>query len=223
MANPEPSLTPAQAIHALTQLEGYEEGLTARIGGLTSMVFGIAVAGIFVTYGVASAWGFVQRHPWVQSFLWVPWILAGTVITTSLWSLHAIQLRRPDRGWRASAYSLMLSLVFTAIALALSFLPVPQIHAGAAFAPLASQLGMFGFMTVVTGLFTLVMAGMAYGRFMGKPRGAAVPLLGAGLAILVGGFAMGMVALDGLPAALLSAGLCGTAYFGAGLVPYLRG
>lgn len=47
--------------------------------GLTWMVWGLAVAGIFLSYNVAGAWA--QAPGWLFGLLWLPPILAGVAIS----------------------------------------------------------------------------------------------------------------------------------------------
>lgn len=45
----ESALSPREAIKTLEKLGTYEERLTARTGGMTTMVWGIVGAGVFMT------------------------------------------------------------------------------------------------------------------------------------------------------------------------------
>jgi hypothetical protein len=201
------TLSPQQAAQALTDLGRYEEGLSARVGALTGMVWGIVSAAIFVAYGALGSDG-AGLPMWVMPWLWLPWTAAGIILTNAMWKLHAITLRRPaGHGRRRSwAWSLGFAALFAVALLGLHLL---RLHAGA-----------FPYMLVVNGLVSFILVAILSrqrGRFTG------VPLLVSGLLICAGAVAIGMADLQPVAMGFLSAALVGTCWVGAGLWGFVRG
>jgi hypothetical protein len=197
------ALTPQQAAQALQDIAGYEEGLTARVGALTCMVWGIVSAAIFVTYGVAPS----VSPMWLMPFLWVPWTLAGIAVTTSAWKLHAVTLRGAGARSRSWAWSLGFAALFTVALLGLHFLGM-------------NHRGAFPYMLVVNGLVAFVIVGAASRR---RGRLVALPLLVAGALIIAGAFVLGAASLSNVAMSFASAAIVGVGYVGAGLVTFVRG
>jgi hypothetical protein len=195
-------LSPADAARTLRDLESFEEGLTARVGALTGMVWGIVSAAIFVTYGVAPS----LAPMWLMPFLWVPWTLAGIAVTSCAWKLHAVTLRGPGAGSRSWTWSLGFAALFIVALLGLHFL-----HLGH---------GAFPYMLVVNGVVAFVIVGLASRR---RGRLVATPLLVAGVLIVAAAFALGAAGLSTLAMAFASAAVVGVGYVGAGLFSFVRG
>ena len=196
------ALSPQQAAQALADVAGYEEGLSARVGALTGMVWGIVSAAIFVTYGVAAP----LQPMWLMAFLWVPWGVAGIVVTTAAWKLHAITLRGPGARGRSWLWSLGFTAFFVVALLGMQALRMAD--------------GAFPYMVVVNGLAAFACVA-AFSRRRG--RLTAVPLLVAGVLMVAGAFALGAMHLSDLGMAFASAGIVGTCWMGAGLVGFVRG
>lgn len=206
MAGPmaEPALSPQQAAQALADLAGFEQSLTARVGALTGMVWGIVSAAIFVTYGVAQ-----DLHPmWLMGFLWLPWTAAGVAVTVAAWKLHAVSLHRPHDRRRSWLWSVGFGALFLASIALLHLLG------------LADGQGAFPYMLVVNGLVAFIIASKVW-RWHGAM--AATPMLVAGAAIVAGAFVLSAAGLPMLGLAFGSAGLAGTAFFVGSLVSFLRG
>jgi hypothetical protein len=200
----EPTLSPQQAAQALADLAGFEQALTARVGALTGMVWGVVSAAIFVTYGVAG-----ELSPmWLMGFLWLPWTAAGVAITVAAWKLHAVSLRRPHNTKASWLWSLGFAALFLA---AITLLHVLG---------LADDQGAFPYMLVVNGLVALIIAGKV-GRLHGLR--ASVPMAVAGVAIIAGAFLLSAAGLPSVGLAFASAALAGTAFLGGSLVSFLRG
>jgi len=198
----DPTLTPQQAAQALAGIGAYEEGLTARVGGLTGMVWGIVSAAIFVTYGMAPR----VSPMWLMPFLWVPWALAGTAVTSSAWKLHAVTVRGPGARTRSWRWSLGFSALFAAALLALHFLNLGT--------------GAFPYMVIVNGLVAFLLVGMFSRR---RGRLTPIPLLAAGALMVAGAFVLGALHLSDVAMAFACAALVGTCYVGAGLAAFVRG
>lgn len=201
------ALSPQQAAQALTDLGRYEEGLSARIGALTGMVWGIVSAAIFVTYGALGRDG-AGIPMWAMPWLWAPWTAAGILLTNSMWRLHAITLRRPAGHGRRHA--LPWRLGFAALfAVALLGLNLLHLHAGA-----------FPYMLVVNGLVSFILVAVL-SRLRGRFTG--VPLLVSGLLICAGAVAIGLSHLQPVAMGFASAALVGACWVGAGLWGFVRG
>ena len=196
------TLSPQQAAQALADIAGYEEGLTARVGGLTCMVWGIVSAAIFVTYGVAA-----DVHPmWIMGFLWLPWTAAGIAVTAAAWKLHALTFKGGDSQRRSWLWSLGFAVLF--------FVAILLLHA------LDLGDGAFPYMLVVNGLVAfLIVAGVSRRR----GRLTAIPLLVGGVLLVGGAFAIAAANLPMLAMSFASATLVGVCYVGAGLSAFVRG
>jgi hypothetical protein len=197
------TLTPQQAAQALADIGAYEEGLTARVGGLTGMVWGIVSAAIFVTYGVAPK----VSPMWLLPFLWVPWTVAGILVTNCAWRLHALSLhgkRMP--GARSWTWSLGFAALFVVALLLLHLLGMGD--------------SAFPYMVVVNGIVALTIF-VAVGRKQG--RLGPIPVLAAGVVMIGGAFVLGALPLSNLGMAFASAALVGVAYVGSGLTAFMRG
>jgi hypothetical protein len=198
----EAPLSPQQAAQALADIAGYEEGLSARVGGLTGMVWGLVSAAIFVTYGTAP-----DLPMWLMPFLWVPWTAVGIAITTAAWRLHAITLRPHGvKGGRSWVWSVGFTAFFLVALLGMHFLPMGN--------------SAFPYMVVVNGLAAFVIV-VAISRRRGRFTG--LPVLVAGVLMVAGAFALAAAHLDTLAMAFASAALVGACFVGSGLVAFVRG
>ncbi|MGB0652775.1 MAG: hypothetical protein ACPGQL_06200 [Thermoplasmatota archaeon] len=207
-------LTPtdaARAAAALGELEGYEETLSNRAAGTTNMVWGMAAAGIFLTYGTAGGW--LSSWPeleWLFALLWIPWVAMGTGLTWTTWVTHAVSLQRSPAmrdGMKASGLSFLLFGTLVA----------------ATFGLLVLGLGLAwdtsAVMTLVNGLFALIL-GTSLRRHSTTCSTNTV-LAGLWMALL--GVTIGVAGLGHEPAALAGASACALGWFGSGLATYLRG
>ena len=199
-----PALTPQQAAQALADIARLEEGLHARAGALTGVVWGLVSAGIFVTYGLAAQSGAVAHT--LMPFLWLPWTLVGILLTVALWHLLALSRREPSHPRVALGWVLATSAAFVVAMLGLYLL---DLHDGA-----------FVYMTAVNGFVAL---GILVKLSADAGRLASIPLLLAGLAMLAGAVAIGVLGLGTTLAAFAAAGVCCGAYAVAGLATFVRG
>lgn len=85
-------MEPKDAAKALLAMEHHEETLTARASGLTSMVWGIAVAAIFLGYQTLSGWAELNGAEWLDFVLWAPWVIMGTIVTKKIWASQSVNL-----------------------------------------------------------------------------------------------------------------------------------
>lgn len=202
-----------EAAGLLTEIDGYEEELTARTAGLTWILWGIAIPGLFISYNAAGHWIFDHGGPeWIQGILWMPWIAGASLATNWLWKLNAVTLgldHSSEESWLASAgftalFFLLAGGVFGALKLA-----------GVGFGP-------NGWMVLTTGVFTLAL-GAVY-RWQGWPGWREA--IAAGVAVLAGGIPIALAPVTFAPTVAFgfaSAALVGVAYVGAGIALYLRG
>ncbi len=198
-------LSPEGALTALSELDRYEERLTARAGGITWMIWGTAVPGIFTTYNTANPWIGSVGLDWLNALLWIPWIVGATLATNMLWKSQSVVLETHDAGPNGWLVSLAFAVTFGAIL-------------GGVYL-LGPDLGPNGLMLLVTGLLTLVMAA-AYRIAWEHP---AVPTTLAGLAIAAVALAIGTSGLAQPATAMLSAATVAVAYYGLGGYLYARG
>ncbi|HEX9815368.1 MAG TPA: hypothetical protein VGB18_00190 [Candidatus Thermoplasmatota archaeon] len=81
--NGEP-LTVRGALQTITKLEGLEVGLFQRTEGITNIVWGLVVAGMFFAYQALGS-AFPATGPYWGPVLWIPWIGAGVFATAIVW------------------------------------------------------------------------------------------------------------------------------------------
>lgn len=198
----------AETAAALRDAQGYEEALTERTSGMTNMVWGLAAALIFLTYG--SAADLIERadKTWLYGVLWIPGVLLGTLLTIALWSSHAISLARTmdaKDGWRHLGLNIVAFLALTA-ALA-GLLHVLDV----AWEP--SVL-----MTLVNGIFALIIATRERSISLACSRDTLI----AGIWMIGAGIAIGLLGLQHEAAALAGAAITATGWAGSGLWTFLR-
>lgn len=198
-------LTAEGALAALSELDGYEEALTSRTAGITWVIWGTAVPGIFMTYNTANPWIEATGMGWLNALLWVPWIVGATLATNMLWKSQAVVLDTEEDSKLGWLTSLGFGVTFFAIL-------------GGVYL-LGLDLGPNGIPLLVTGLLTLVMAGV-YRVAWGHP---ATPTVVAGATIVAAAIALGTGSLAEPLAALLAAGTVAVAYYGLGGYLYARG
>lgn len=204
------AMTPQDALRALGDLPRYEETLTARTGGLTSMLWGLVGAGIFLTYSTASDLIETAGAYWAFALLWIPWVAAGIAFTGALWSNHAVSLRRDPQLGRGLGFSLGLVAFFLGMAVVLFF--VLDVLAGV-------EWTIHSLMTIVNGLFAV-----GLGAFQARHRHSGAKwVMAAGAIMLLAGLAIGARGLSDDAAALLGAAATASAWFGAGALTYRLG
>ena len=81
--NGEP-LTVRGALQTITKLEGLEIGLYQRTEGVTNIVWGLVVAGMFFAYQAVGS-EFPMTGSYWGPVLWIPWIAAGVTSTAFVW------------------------------------------------------------------------------------------------------------------------------------------
>ncbi len=149
MSEPE-TLTPRQAVDEISRLQGFDAALRRRTAGLTWMIWGFAVPGIFLSYVLAGN-RLGDDFPLWAYFLWVPWGLLGGVASATAWRSAALAIRIDERHLRrriALTGLVILATLYAVFGLA-HLLHQVGIHAGAA--PLAG-LGLACLIVGATGL-----------------------------------------------------------------------
>lgn len=204
---------PEEVADLLGEVDGYERTLTARTAGLTALVWGTAIPGLFVTYNAAGHWVMDHGAPeWVFAVLWLPWIAAASLTSNWLWRLNAVTLERERGGGSGWPTSLGFTLLF--------FLVAALVWGLLALAGV--DVGTNGWMVLATGAFTLVLGGLhGYRGWVGARETSL-----AGLAILAGGLPIALAPASLAPDVAFgfaSAGLVGLAYFAAGIALFVRG
>lgn len=205
------AMTPHDALHALRDLPRYEERLTARANGLTGMVWALATAGIFLTYGTADPFLEDAGHTWAFAFLWMPWVLAGVATTGAIWHSLAISLKRDPGAAKGLATSGIGIGLFLVLAAGLFY----GLDALADVEWTTSAI-----MTMANGLFAATFAFILQRRYPACRPG---PLVVAGVVMLLAGAGIGLAGVESAAAALLGAFAAGTSWFGAGLHAYVKG
>lgn len=204
------AMTPHDALHALSDLPHYEEGLEARTGGLTCMLWGLAIAGIFMTYAAAADLLEQAEAYWAFTLLWVPWVVAGSALSGMLWRSNAITLRKPGEAGPGYRISVVTTLAFIGFAAALFF--GLDVLAGL-------EWTMHSVMTVASGLMALLLATWQRRSWGPGARNVAI----AGVLMVLAGVGLGLSGVGDEGAGLLASATTGVAWFGAGIATYRMG
>lgn len=88
--------TPLEALPLLSRALTYEDSLRRRTEGITWAIWGIVLALVFFMYAGAGALGEDGGPLWL-TLLWVPWVLAGSVLTWALWRTAALSFGASER------------------------------------------------------------------------------------------------------------------------------
>ncbi|WP_330633379.1 hypothetical protein [Halocatena halophila] len=201
-------LSPTEAIETLTEIEGYDKTLTVRTFGLTLMVFALAIGAIPISYASAESW--LSGHAYagvIESLLWAPWIGGAVTITSVLWKTHSISLGESD----APVYN-WLGVAFTIVFFLMAF--GVQIIVG-------STMNVYITWGITAGLFTVLLGGWYY--YLYRKRWALIPLIVAGVVILLGNLLLSTVELHAVQAGFATGFLQGCVYFLTGLAISMRG
>ena len=93
------TMTPQEAVRALSKAQSWEAALHARTAGLTWMVWGLATPATFLTYAFVAVLGELEGFEapwWVWNLLWMPWVAAGVTATVALWRSAALAMPHLD-------------------------------------------------------------------------------------------------------------------------------
>lgn len=156
-ANGEP-FTVEGAVKTIQRWETLETGLQLRTEGITSIVWGLVTAGLFVSYMCA---GVIVVEAWWFDVLWVPWIAAGVAATMLIWrSAHLTAKKQfPRTSWAIFFWIFCTWLATWTVAWTVFFLTRSQIH-----------LLEPGFATLVLGLVSAIVPSIPTARFSAPSR-----------------------------------------------------
>ncbi len=202
-------MTPEEAAQVLHDTSAYSEELTTRAHGLTNMVWGLAIGGLFMAYAAAGP-VLDDTAPWAYSILWVPFIAAGGALTTAIWTTHAVSTRTEPE----TARGLLMMAGFTVLFLALMGAIVWILTQAMAVAWSFNTA-----MILVTGVFGLIL--VAVGKWQG--HGPSVPMLIANFGIIAAAVIIGLNDPGENMAGFLGSFIAGGAWFTGGLVTAMRG
>lgn len=194
------------AAKALSELGEAEELLSQRMGGITTMIWGVISAAIFLAYGVAET-TLMGAQQAVMAVVWVPFVAAGALVTMRLWQHNAIILGRRESGTIRETG--LVTAGFLVLAAALFF--------GSRAAGI--DWDMDGIMTTVNGLMAGVIGVML------RRHGARgwTHLIGASVAMIVGGVLLGILDLRTGVDVFAAASICGFSWFQAGFAIHQQG
>lgn len=202
-------LPPIEAVQALTEIEGYDEKLTARTFGLTLMVFAFAIAAIPISYAAADPWLTAHEYgSFVLAVLWLPWIVAAIAVTSAIWTTHSISIGRNS----TSPYDWLLGAGFTIV----FFLVATAVRVA-----IGSNSNIFIVMGISGGLFT-VFIGVIF-SYIYQANWVLLPLVVAGIGIVLGNSLLYTVDPTPIGAGFMTGFLQGAAYFITGWTISVRG
>lgn len=119
----QPNFGPFEAAEAIHSARQWDVSLRHRTEGLSWMLWGVALGGMFLSY----AWAVQADAPgWVFGVAWAPWVLIGNVFTLILWrSAHLTRRDAADAAWRErkrwASRALPLAYVLHALAFFVAF------------------------------------------------------------------------------------------------------
>jgi len=85
------TLSPTQAVQALSEVQHYEESTTARTAGLIAMVWAIVIP-LTILMQLQFDLYLFKRLPWLDLFLWLPPAAAATFLSSCLARDRAVRL-----------------------------------------------------------------------------------------------------------------------------------
>ena len=195
-----------EALAALADIPRYEERLTSRAAGLTLMVWGLAVPGIFLTYNLAAH--AMPHGPWF-ALLWLPWVAAAIAVNGAIWHGQAISLRRDPETGKGLAIAVGFTAGFFAL-MAVAFFLAHYVF--------EVTWDVNAIMMVVTGAFAVVVGVVHRGL-----RTCGPPTIAAGVALTLLGLAVALSGLSLHATAFIGAAASGLAWFLPGLWATLKG
>ena len=93
------TLTPQDAVRALSKAQSWEDALHGRTAGLTWLVWALATPATFLTYAFVAVLADLQGTDapwWLWNLLWMPWVGMGVVATVALWRSAALAVPHLD-------------------------------------------------------------------------------------------------------------------------------
>lgn len=83
-------LAPDEALAEIDETLDRQAALRSRTEGLTWMIWGLVTAGWTLSYDAIAWIGRPDAPAWAFDLAWLPWILAGGLVTTALWRTAAL-------------------------------------------------------------------------------------------------------------------------------------
>lgn len=111
MGSNSPAFSPQDAVTTLRDLGQAETRLTARTAGLSLMLWGILVSGLFFSIYALGAGLDMNVSHWVGPGIWLAFVLAGIVATNALWRSHALSVQVGFRPWRIWLHGIAITVV----------------------------------------------------------------------------------------------------------------
>lgn len=200
-------MEPQEAASVLHEFRQHPERLTRRASGLTSMVWGLAVATIFLGYQTLSGWASSHGQDWIDGILWAPWVLMASLITNRIWNALSVHVSEEDRkeGTRAAVKACTLTGI-AAAALTLLLVVVIDI-----------QFNTHAVMLLVTAFLAACAAALQW-KFISQPAMVAMSLVSVLVAVL-----MGTQGWDWEPSGFVAALVGGANWFFPGYLTYKSG
>lgn len=196
--NPAGSLEARELTEEIRRLEGLHGAFDRRTRGITWMIWGLILPGIYLSYSYAGATMLAGARLPVLLFLtlWIPWVALGVLVTGALWRSAGLLIRGARPVWNGLKAFLVFVGVTVSAYLAYHFLELYKLF---------SLVGP-SVMLMLVGLGTLV---LGFNRWACPDRVERTLWTLGGLLLLlvviVGTLVVGPVPHDAEPAAFVPA------------------
>lgn len=146
-------LSPQEAVERIDEVDNVHDALEQRTSGITWMVWGIAVAAIFVSYSYVGvlADAYDPQAASLNPILWAPWVLLAVIVTRQLWRSVGLVLE-VDPG--ADREGLLTGAIFFGLTyggiLAIQELGVPLLEPAVVLLGLGIATGLVGILGLTT-------------------------------------------------------------------------
>lgn len=147
-------LSPEEAVEEIERVDRMHDALEQRTSGLTWMVWGIAIAAIFVSYSyvgvIADAYDPAASS--LDPFLWIPWVVLAVLTTRALWRSAGLVL--PIEPGGLDLESLLVGVLFVGLSyggiLAVQELGVPLLEPAVVLVAVGVATGLVGILGLTT-------------------------------------------------------------------------
>lgn len=151
---PGDGLTPQEAVEHIERVDQLHEALEQRTSGITWMIWGIAVAAIFVSYSYVGVVAEVYdpAAASLNSWLWLPWVLLAVVATRQLWHSAGLVLEIDTDGFDLEGLAtgaIFMGLSFGGI-FAVQELGVPLLEPAIVLLAIGVATGLVGVLGLTT-------------------------------------------------------------------------
>lgn len=207
-------LTPEEAIERIDEVDDLDDAIRQRTSGITWMVWGIAIAGIFVSYSYVGvlADAYDPQAANLNPFLWVPWVLLAVIVSRQLWHSAGLVLEVEPSGLDVEGLltgAIFLALTYGGI-LVVQELGVPLLEPAIVLLAVGVATGLLG----ILGLTTT----SSFERWAAVVAGAFLVAVALGTTALVPGEGVGYAWFS-----LVAPVAVAVAYFGVGGLVAARG